>query len=276
MTYQNFGHVDPEERLDYAEDPPEDWQQPDRRPIGLAAIAVGVVVLFVGGMWFAYHEGAKHAAPSYAATGGASGTTGSAADNVPLIRADPEPVKIKPTSPGGMDVPDRDNPLYGAKSAPTEKLLPPPEVPEPRPISPPAQAQLPSPAPPAPAPAAALPPTHAAPPHAAPMTPAQIAALAKPAPPPAGDAATASATAGAVRVQLASLRSPDEARDEWTRLKRENADLLGKLTAVAVRADLGDKGIYYKIEVGPLGSKTAAVQLCDALHDRDLGCQLVR
>jgi hypothetical protein len=272
MTYQQFGHVDPDERLDYAEDPPEDWQQPESRRFGLAALAAGVVALFVGGMWFAYHEGTKHAMLPASAATGTSGATGSTADNVPLIRADTEPVKIKPTNPGGMEVPDKDNPLYGAKSAPTEKLLPPPEMPQPRPTAPPVQAQLPPLAAPGPAPAPAPPPVHAVPPRAAPMTPAQIAALAKPSAPSAGD----TATVGAVRVQLASLRSPDEAREEWTRLKRENADLLGKLTAVAVRADLGDKGIYYKIEVGPLGSKTAASQLCGALHDRDLDCQLVR
>jgi cell division septation protein DedD len=108
------------------------------------------------------------------------------------------------------------------------------------------------------------------------MTPAQIAALAKPPPPAAAPAAGDAAAAGSVRIQLASLRSPDEARDEWARLKRENGDLLGKLTAVAVRADMGDKGIYYRIEVGPLASKSVAAHLCDALRERDLGCQLVR
>jgi len=79
-----------------------------------------------------------------------------------------------------------------------------------------------------------------------------------------------------VRVQLASLRSPDAARDEWIRLKRDNPDLLGKLTAVAVRADLGERGIYYKIEVGPLASKDAASRLCGQMRQRDLDCQLVR
>ena len=261
MTYQNFGHVDPEERLDYAEDPPEDWQQPGRRHLGVAAVAVGVVALFVGGMSFAYYEGTKHSAASVSS---AAGTSGSPADNVPLIRADTQPVKVQPANPGGMEIPDKDNPLYGAKLAPTEKLLPPPEAPEPRPTAPPAQAQLP--------PSAAPAPTHATPQRVAPMTPAQIAALAKPATPAPGD----TAPAGGVRIQLASLRTPDEARDEWQRLKRENGDLLGKLTAVAVRADMGDKGIYYRIEAGPLASKTAAAHLCDALRGRDLGCQLVR
>ena len=107
------------------------------------------------------------------------------------------------------------------------------------------------------------------------LTPQQVAALAKPAAKPAEPAAKAAATDG-MRIQLASLRTPDSARDEWARLKRENADLLGKLTAVAVRADLGERGIYYRVEAGPVGDKAAAVRLCKALKERDLECQLVQ
>jgi hypothetical protein len=100
------------------------------------------------------------------------------------------------------------------------------------------------------------------PPEAAKPTPA------KPAEPAAGGPLT--------KIQLASLRTPDEARDEWQRLKRDNPDLLGKLTAVAVKADLGERGVWYRVEAGPVGDKAAAVKLCKALKERDLGCQLVQ
>jgi hypothetical protein len=248
MSYQ-FGHVDPEERLDYVEEPEEEYL-PERRRLPGAVLVLGLMALFAGGLWFAYHEGAKHAA-TYAPS--------ASSDAVPLIRADGQPVKVKPDHAGGLDVPDKDNPLYGGRSgAPVEKLLPPPEAPQPRPLPPPPQAQL-------------LPPPAVAPqvPVFATQAPGQAAAPgAKPTPgaaPPDG-----------VEIQLASLRTPEAARDEWARLKRENADLLGKLSAVAVRADMGDKGIYYRIEAGPLASKAAADHLCGALRQRDLGCQLVR
>jgi hypothetical protein len=78
-----------------------------------------------------------------------------------------------------------------------------------------------------------------------------------------------------MKIQLASLHTPDEARDEWQRVKHENSDLLGKFTAVAVRADLGDRGVWYRVEVGPVGDKAAALKLCKALKERELGCQLV-
>jgi hypothetical protein len=249
MSYQ-FGHIDPDERLDYAEETPEEAHLPVRRSLSGPALAIGVMAVFAGGLWFAYHQGTKHASVIAAAP----------TDNVPLIRADPQPVKVKPDKVGGMDVPDKDNPLYGAKTnAPVEKILAPPEPPAPRPTAPPVQAQLP-------------PPPAAAPPvAAAPAPPPPQAAAPKPPPKPAE-----TAVADGVRVQLASLRTPEEARDEWARLKRENPDLLGKLTAVAVRADMGDKGIYYRIEAGPLPTKAAAGTLCGALKQRDLGCQLVR
>jgi len=249
MSYQ-FGHVDPNERLDYGEEPQYEEELPPRRNLAGPAMILAAMALFAGGLWFAYHEGTKHPEVS---------STPTAADNIPLIHADPQPVKIRPDpgKVGGLDIPDKDNPLYGARpgSQLVEKILPPPEAPGPRPTAPPSVM-----APPLP-PAAAVAP------------PPQPAAVPKPAPKPAP---LTNAVPGGVRVQLASLRSPDAARDEWTRLKRDNPDLLGKLTAVAVRADLGDRGIWYKIEVGPLPTKEAGSRLCAEMKQRDLDCQLVR
>ncbi|MEQ8664304.1 MAG: SPOR domain-containing protein [Rhodospirillales bacterium] len=54
--------------------------------------------------------------------------------DVPIIRADIAPIKVRPADPGGMDVPDRDKLVYnrlngeGAGSE-VEHLLPPPEEP---------------------------------------------------------------------------------------------------------------------------------------------------
>jgi hypothetical protein len=279
MSYQ-FGHVDPDERLDYAEEPPGD-EQPPRRLLPSVLKGAALVLVFVGGLWFAYHQGAKHAAvtapsntPSASGSPSTSSTPSAAAQavpaNVPLIRADTGPVKVKPDKAGGMNIPDRDDPLYSMRpgTPPAEHILPPPEAPQPRPTAPPPPPQVaqvltpPSvqPAPfPAPLPAPAPPPVAAAP---------------RPAPKPP-ETAQPAAAGPPTKIQLASLRSPDEARDEWQRVKRDNGDLLGKFTAVAVRADLGDRGIWYRVEVGPVGDKAAAVKLCKALKERDLGCQLV-
>jgi hypothetical protein len=261
MSYQ-FGHVDPDERLNYAEEPPpeEEYKAP-RRILPGALLAVGAMAVFAGGLWFAYHEGVKHAATIVVPAGPGG--------QVPLIRADTDPVKVRPEKAGGMNIPGKDDPIYSMRpdNNPVERLLPPPEAPAPRPVAPP--------------PAAAAPPASAIQPGPAPLpAPPQVAAppkpTAKPAPNPAGPAVKPAAAGTGTRIQLASLRTPEQARDEWTRLKRENADLLGKLTAVAVRDDLGDRGVYYRVEAGPVDDRGAAVRLCKALKERGLGCQLVQ
>jgi cell division septation protein DedD len=66
--------------------------------------------------------------------------------DIPLIKADPGPVKVRPVNPGGLRVPDRDKLVYdrmhgksagpgeaGSESGGAERLLPPPEQPLPKP-----------------------------------------------------------------------------------------------------------------------------------------------
>jgi hypothetical protein len=283
MSYQQFGHVDPEERLDYAEEPApvegDEYYAAPRRLLPGALLVVGVVAAFAGGLWFAYHAGVKHGETASIASSPAvvPPTSGGAPSNaqanaqanaqVPLIRADTSPVKVKPEKAGGMNIPDRDDPIYSMRPSANqaEHILPPPEAPAPRPAAPPPQiASLPPPAAPGIQPGPAPLPA-----------PGPVAELPRPAPNLA-PAPKPESAGPPVKVQLASLRTPDEARDEWQRVKRANADLLGKFTAVAVRNDLGDRGIWYRVEVGPVGDRAAALRLCKALKDRDLGCQLVQ
>jgi cell division septation protein DedD len=78
------------------------------------------------------------------------------------------------------------------------------------------------------------------------------------------------------RLQLGSVRGEEEARQEWERVKRKNADLLGTLSATPVRADLGDKGIYYRILTGPVADQAAAERICSELKQRSVGCIVAR
>jgi len=66
---------------------------------------------------------------------------------VPLIRADVAPIKVRPKSPGGMDVPDRDIQVYdrtiGGQSRPlVERLLPKPEAPKSPPVQKPPESAV--------------------------------------------------------------------------------------------------------------------------------------
>jgi hypothetical protein len=72
------------------------------------------------------------------------------------------------------------------------------------------------------------------------------------------------------------VRSEDQARQEWSRIKSRNADLLGGLSATPIRADLGDKGVYWRIQAGPVGDPAKAERLCGELRQRSVGCILVR
>ena len=221
----------------------------------IALLGIGV---FAGGLWFAYQQGVRHAA------------SGNSAADVPLIHADERPTKVKPENPGGMGVPDRDKLIYTQKRAAMEHLLPPAEKPMARPTAS------------APAPANAL----EAPPQAAvsaalQQAPAQqtaakagvkpISTSATPAKPtPAHEP---SASGRGTRIQLGSVRSPEVAREEWDRIKHANADLLASISAAPVRADLGDKGVYYRIQTAPIAD---ADRICGELKRRNVGCIIAR
>jgi len=126
------------------------------------------------------------------------------------------------------------------------------------------------------APAQSAPAATAAPQQQAAATTAAPKAPAKPAPAkePAAAAPAKSVPAGPVRIQLASLRTPEAAKEEWSRLKREHPELLGKLTAVAVKADLGDKGVWYRVQTQSFDSAAAAERLCADLKKQNIGCSL--
>lgn len=78
------------------------------------------------------------------------------------------------------------------------------------------------------------------------------------------------------RVQLGSVRSAESARQQWSHLQSEHPDLLSALTLDVRRADLGPgKGVFYRIQVGPLSDKQAANALCDRLKAVRVGCLAV-
>ncbi|WP_417789086.1 SPOR domain-containing protein [Terasakiella pusilla] len=288
-----------------------------------------------------------------AALGGAAwyfvGGTPMDQDQVPIVRAEPSPMKEKPQDPGGMDVPNRDKTVYdrvsGENTEPKlERLLPRPEKPLDKPAQtlgeieaettaagitkslPPlpetpeevAEAVAQTPAPveevkelpavpteemateieaPTPAPvedpngpralvkrseqplavdkqdkddlaakiAEALqePKTQA---------PKQVAAATPPAPKPT---ATENPTSGYL-MQILSSKSESGVETTWKKIKANNGDIVNGLNANIVKADLGDKGIYYRLRLGPVQSGDEAKNICAKLKKRDVGCFIVR
>ena len=78
-------------------------------------------------------------------------------------------------------------------------------------------------------------------------------------------------------MQLAAARSPQGARSEWERLRKNHLDLLGYLELKVTKADLGArKGVYYRLRAGPLADEKAARQLCKQLTKRQGGCLIIK
>lgn len=193
---------------------------------------------------------------------------------------------------------------------PVEHLLPPPEAPLPKPtpeaqpgtppLQPGTEARPPGtpayvPLPPAPV---VIPPVGqtgkapAAPPSAAAQVPATPVA---PAPPvmvkPETKAASAPSSngaksapqvaskplGGAWRVQLGAVRSAEDAKREWGRLQKKAPAQLGHLTLDVRRVDLGSgKGVFFRIQAGPLPDRERANAICDKLKAEQIGCLAVR
>ncbi len=81
--------------------------------------------------------------------------------------------------------------------------------------------------------------------------------------------------AGAFRIQLGSLASATAAEAEWRRLKRRHRDLLEALRPRVQRADLGAKGVFYRLQAGPLADAGRAKGLCETLARRNIPCLVI-
>jgi len=256
MSY-HLGSVDSDGGGELYADPREREAGPRFRGLVAGLVAVVVTGLFAGGLWFAYQQGLRHG-------GGSMG-----AADVPLIRADERPTKVKPEKPCGMEVPDRDKLIYTQKRATVEHLLPPPEKPMPRPMAPSAAAPSASSQPPLVTAAAGAG-------NPAPQAQSQQPAGNPPAKTESAAAAARPAAAqrtGGARIQLASVRSEEAARQEWDRIRRANPDLLRNVSATPVRADLGDKGVYYRLQTAPIAD---ADRVCGELKRHNIGCIIAR
>jgi hypothetical protein len=210
-----------------------------------------------------------------------------------VVQAPTTPSRYKPENAGGLVPPNQDKEVFnriqpGALPTQPEKLLPASTNPK-----------LPANGLPAPAaPKSAEPEATKAP------TPLQPAATAGsgPTPPPAGATTPAtpatpattdvkpgttetgpsiaslidniSGPTGGWRVQVASVKNEDVAKSTWARLQSAHGDVMANLRMQAVRVDLGDKGVWYRVQGGPLDEKQAH-GICGTLKGRKTDCVVV-
>lgn len=91
--------------------------------------------------------------------------------------------------------------------------------------------------------------------------------------------ATTSTTAppsGRYLIQIASTQEETAIEREWRRLLVRHSEVLGEKQKYVKRADLGDKGIWYRLQVGPFAQRDDASAACESLKAKRVGCFVVR
>jgi hypothetical protein len=254
-------------------------------------LTVAIIIFIIGGgVYWKFHN------PTPTAPGA-----------IPTIKAEGS-YKQRPEQPGGIEIPHQDVQVYQAldnnpaAKPVVEHLLPPPEEPQapaavqnpvPAPGAPQVENLTPLPTPtlapviattvapqPAPAPkAVAVVPVPVAAPKPQPVQAAQVQTIA---PAPVAPVPTSmdqvlkdvSKAASGPAIQLASI--PDQAAAEaaMEKLQTKYAATLGSAHLRLVKADLGVRGIYYRIQSQPLPVDQANA-ICSALKNQKAACILV-
>jgi hypothetical protein len=106
----------------------------------------------------------------------------------------------------------------------------------------------------------------ALPPQQAPVQAAPPPAVVVQTPPPAGSYV----------VQVAAQKSEGEAQASWQSLQQRYASVLGSQQATIRRVDLGERGVFYRAQVGPFTSRAQASEVCQSLKAAGGECVIQR
>jgi hypothetical protein len=87
---------------------------------------------------------------------------------------------------------------------------------------------------------------------------------------------TAPAASGGYLVQVSSQKNEADAQASFRALQGKFPSVLASRSPVIKRADLGDKGVYYRAMVGPFGSSDEASQFCGSLKTAGGQCVVQR
>ncbi len=83
------------------------------------------------------------------------------------------------------------------------------------------------------------------------------------------------AAGGGFLVQIAALRSEGAADTAWDRLARRDPALFANATKDVQRADLGGKGVYWRVRAGYFAQRDEAVRFCDRVKTLGQECIVV-
>jgi type II secretory pathway predicted ATPase ExeA len=190
----------------------------------------------------------------------------------------PLPVTATPAapSPGGSPAPAVGAPSVATASAPPAPSPAPPPVAAPAAtaMTPPGPVPLPAAAPPETAPPADT--TAVVPPGLVSRPAPGTSSPPPPAAPPPAPAAAAALPARSYRVQVGAMRTAEAAQEEWQRMERQYADLLGGLHYSVFAVTLNDRGTFYRLQAGPIANGAEAERLCGELKRRGEQCIVVK
>jgi cell division septation protein DedD len=81
---------------------------------------------------------------------------------------------------------------------------------------------------------------------------------------------------GGYLVQVSSQKNEADAQASFRALQGKFPTVLGSRAPLIKRADLGEKGVYYRAMVGPFGSPDEASQFCGSLKTAGGQCVVQR
>jgi len=236
-----------------------DEEEGSRLPL-LIIIALVVLVAFAGVVWLAYSQGVERgrtdAGGVVVAQRDAGATTPPSSGDVVKPYEQPAPAdedidSQSPAAPAAMQ---------SAASSPVVPARPPAVAPAAAAVSGPPQSAV---SPPAPAETPAA-------------KPAEIAAAKPAAAPPAAAPAAADAAAGGFALQIGAYKSQAEADTAWNLYKSKHAALVSSYSPDTVKADLGPKGTWYRLRIGPFSNRADAAALCEKLKADGGTCFLAK
>ncbi len=89
-----------------------------------------------------------------------------------------------------------------------------------------------------------------------------------------GTAESVKPVSGSKYIQLASVKSESEAKEKWQKLQAQYPNLKGASLRVQ-RADLGAKGIFFRVQAGPMAADDAQ-KICSGIKSSKGDCLLVK
>ena len=82
--------------------------------------------------------------------------------------------------------------------------------------------------------------------------------------------------AGSYVVQVAAQKSEADAQSSWQSLQQRYGTVLGGQQASIRRVDLGERGVFYRAQVGPFSSRAQASEICQSLKAAGGECVIQR